>query len=91
MKNLDENQALTIGMFDAFLRERFDPTMARIDRRLEELDRKMMDGFSMLDRKIDLVEENLSAKIDILMTTKADKEDLMAVHRRVTNLERKIA
>ncbi len=77
MKGQEENQALTIGMF----RSIFEPAMARIDKRFEAIDRrfeamdarfdsleaKMMEGFTMLDKKIDFVDQRSRERDEELM------------------------
>lgn len=59
--------------------------------RFVALEEKMMEGFTLLNNKIDYAEERLSSKIDDLALTKADKEDVLHVHKRVVRLEKKLA
>ncbi|HEU0080997.1 MAG TPA: hypothetical protein VFQ72_03160 [Candidatus Paceibacterota bacterium] len=97
-----DNEMLTVGVFKAFIQDVFQPAMAKIDQRFIALDEKMMDGFTLLDRKIDLVEEglnaridrvetNLTAKIDEVSVSKADISDVLAVSKRTTRLEQRFA
>ncbi len=82
--------------------KRFTEAMVQIDKRFDESRREMrqsfsdlkqymMDGFGLLDRKIDYVHEELSGKIDELAMTKADKEEVFALHKRVSKIEKKMA
>ncbi|HEU0081000.1 MAG TPA: hypothetical protein VFQ72_03180 [Candidatus Paceibacterota bacterium] len=83
MKNSEENQILTVGMFKSI----FEPAMAKIDERFEQLDRKMMDGFAMLDRKIDLVDQ-YSRERDGDLSIQFER---LAIDKRLTRLEARLA
>ncbi|MDE2116895.1 MAG: hypothetical protein KGI79_03410, partial [Patescibacteria group bacterium] len=56
-----------------------------------ELKSFMMEGFTAMDQKIEFVYDELSAKIDGLVATKTDREEVFAIHKRVVRLERKMS
>lgn len=61
-----------------------------LDSRLATLKGELMEGFRMLDAKIDKVEENLSKRIDDMSLRMATKDDISIIHRRILKLEERV-
>jgi hypothetical protein len=61
-----------------------------MDQKFITLRNDMMDGFEAMDRKMDVIYEELSGKYVALKTEKADREDILSLHKRVSRLEEKL-
>ena len=67
--------------------EQIDKRFEQVDKRFDYLNEKMMGGFDAVIGAI----EDIGRKIDEIMVTKADREEVFALHKRVLRLENKAA
>ena len=87
---VDERLDAVDARFDA-VDARFDVVDFKLEEFRKEINQKLMDGITMLDRKIDLVEVGLLEKIDEIAISKADREEVFSLHKRFVRLEKKLA
>ncbi|MBX4209539.1 hypothetical protein KW799_02530 [Candidatus Parcubacteria bacterium] len=57
----------------------------------EEFWNEFRRAMSLIDDRLETLDEKLSSKIDDLAATKADREEVFALHKKVAKIERKAA
>lgn len=87
---MNQGNLLTIEVFGEAMRK-IDDRFSYVDGRFDEMKSFIMEGFTALDRKIDYLDEHLSSRIDEIMISKADREEVFALQKRVAKIEKKIA
>ncbi|MDP1625214.1 MAG: hypothetical protein Q8L64_05620 [bacterium] len=90
LDKINRDDVLTVGVFERLLDEKLETKLdakldEKLDTKLGRLEAKMMEGFEMVFDGF----ERLERKIDDLAIRKADREDVLTLHSRITRLEQR--